>query len=581
MSLSRCSYSGRRKTFMKNKDYSANRALVYHDSSDGEIYHDGGESGSSPMCSPEHDSSEMDDNSSAEFLELDLPSPTPSPRLVRRTKRLSPIPFSLDENVEDDFQVSGCVRNGGHLSSPLCSVSPPHRRLKALRLFDTPHTPKSLIQRARRRKIPEEKLKKKSEKLYANINPFTPINNRVQPFGIVPNSTSGKRNRTDMERNILEDSTEDELDEDMPSTKKIALREINTSRYNEEFHEVCKLGDGEFGSVFKCLHRLDGCTYAIKKSKTPVAGSVYERNALNEVYAHAVLGKHPHVVRYYSAWAENDYMYIQNEYCNGGSLGDIVEENKKTKRRFSESDLTQLLFQAVLGLRYIHSQNLVHLDIKPGNIFIHRNPKFLASPESGLESCEEEEEFEEAVLYKIGDLGHVTSAANPVVEEGDCRYLPKELLNDDFDHLTKADIFSLGLTIYEVGGNINLPKNGELWHSIRRGELPALPNYSVEFNALLRSMVCEDPYDRPSAVTLAQHPVLCPQEKKTRIQLRKELNEERFKNQMLSRKLIEATKCLDQFTPTPLNSSNPQYSSGRRNRLIGTKMKRSMSLSAF
>ena len=38
-----------------------------------------------------------------------------------------------------------------------------------------------------------------------------------------------------------------------------------------------------------------------------------------------------------------------------------------------------------------------------GNIFIHRNPKFLQSPESGLESCEDEEdEVEEAVIYKIG-----------------------------------------------------------------------------------------------------------------------------------------------------------------------------------
>ena len=58
--------------------------------------------------------------------------------------------------------------------------------------------------------------------------------------------------------------------------QKLALHEINTSRYNEEFHEICKLGDGAFGSVYKCVHRLDGCTYAIKKSKTPVAGSVYE-----------------------------------------------------------------------------------------------------------------------------------------------------------------------------------------------------------------------------------------------------------------------------------------------------------------
>lgn len=81
----------------------------------------------------------------------------------------------------------------------------------------------------------------------------------------------------------------------------------------------------------------------------------------------------------------------------------MVEEDKRTGRIMNEAELKTIMLQTALGLKYIHSQNLVHLDIKPGNIFIHRNPKFLQSPESGMESCGEEEEEEEAIIYKIGE----------------------------------------------------------------------------------------------------------------------------------------------------------------------------------
>lgn len=245
------------------------------------------------------------------------------------------------------------------------------------------------------------------------------------------------------------------------------------------------IGVGEFGSVYKCINRLDGCIYAIKKSIKPVAGSINEKNALKEVYAHAVLGKHHHVVRYYSAWAEDNHMIIQNEYCNGGSLADTILLMQKQKKHFTQSEMRQLLLHVAKGLRYIHSMDLAHMDIKPGNIFITKEEKLLAINYDSTDDGYDEEENVE-ITYKIGDLGHVTSIKNPQVEEGDCRYLPMEILQENFNHLPEADIFALGLTIYEAGGGGPLPKNGPAWHDIRQGKLPDLPHCSRELNNLLK-----------------------------------------------------------------------------------------------
>lgn len=214
------------------------------------------------------------------------------------------------------------------------------------------------------------------------------------------------------------------------------------------------------------------------------------------MYAHAVLGKHDNVVRYYSAWAENDHMLIQNEYCDGGSLQTLLK-----RRSLVETELRTLLLHVADGLNYIHSNDLVHMDLKAGNIFLTKAPirsnssgahtnltycNNLAteSHDDGFEDIYEELEME--VTYKIGDLGHVTSVRNPQVEEGDCRYLPTEILQEDYSLLEKADIFALGITLYEAGGGGPLPKNGPVWHDLREGRVPDLSNISREFNKLIK-----------------------------------------------------------------------------------------------
>ena len=90
------------------------------------------------------------------------------------------------------------------------------------------------------------------------------------------------------------------------------------------------------------------------------------------------------------------------------------------------------------------------------------------------------------LVYKIGDLGHVTSMETPRLQDGDCRYMAPELLNDDARDLQRADVFSLGMSIYELARHVPLPKNGDEWQALRAGQVPELDGYSKEFNSLLQ-----------------------------------------------------------------------------------------------
>lgn len=114
-------------------------------------------------------------------------------------------------------------------------------------------------------------------------------------------------------------------------------------------------------------------------------------------------------------------------------------------------------------MQFIHEKGIAHLDVKPDNIYAKNG------------------------VYKLGDFGCATLLDRSLpIEEGDARYMPQEILNENYDHLEKVDIFSLGVTIYELIRGSRLPESGPQCLNLKEGKLPLLPGHSLQFQNLLK-----------------------------------------------------------------------------------------------
>ncbi|KAJ3017590.1 hypothetical protein HKX48_003455 [Thoreauomyces humboldtii] len=170
----------------------------------------------------------------------------------------------------------------------------------------------------------------------------------------------------------------------------------------------------------------------------------------------------------------------------GGSLDTYLEVHCRDSS-LDEYRIWHILSEVVQGVKHIHDLNIVHLDLKPGNIFI----------------------TEEGSL-KIGDFGLASRA--PVSRhddrEGDRTYIAPEILRDP-SFGKPADIFSVGLIMLEIAANVILPENGPYWHKLRTGdlsEIPLGPDISPALVDLIRSMLDPDPTTRPMPDAILQHP---------------------------------------------------------------------------
>lgn len=127
-----------------------------------------------------------------------------------------------------------------------------------------------------------------------------------------------------------------------------------TVRKRHDFYNLELIGKGDFGTVYRCVNRVDSRVYAIKRSQPLTRNKIAQKRANNEVNANVLLRKHKHVVKYYLSWIENDCMNIQQEYCNGGDLAAVIARMNNEMTTFTEKEICRIILHVANGLRLVH-----------------------------------------------------------------------------------------------------------------------------------------------------------------------------------------------------------------------------------
>jgi CheY-like chemotaxis protein len=247
-----------------------------------------------------------------------------------------------------------------------------------------------------------------------------------------------------------------------------------------------RLGAGGMGTVFKARHRRMKRIVALKVLSPEVAREeAFAQRFQREVEMIARLA-HQNIVMAYDADEAERGPFLVMEFVNGRDLASDVH----TGGPLSAADAVGCVLQAAHGLACAHDQGIVHRDIKPANI-----------------------KRDAAGVIKVADLGLARISANGSVANtsltqaggivGTMDYMPPEQALDSttIDH--RADIYSLGCTLYFLLTGQPPYQAGTvvaLLFKHRDAPIPSLrdlrPELPAELDAVFRRMVAKSPGDR-------------------------------------------------------------------------------------
>ena len=258
-------------------------------------------------------------------------------------------------------------------------------------------------------------------------------------------------------------------------------KEASVGSRLSDFEIVKQLGKGSYGTVYVVRSKLDMNTYVMKKMELNHLKENQQRECYREV---SILRKvsHPNIIKYYSSFLENESLCIIMEYAELGDLYTLIKHYKKHQKYFEEIILWRIAYEILNGLEYLHSNNIIHRDIKCLNLFLSKDHH-----------------------VKIGDLGvsTITSfGAMQCTRVGTPLYLSPELIKQvPYDY--KTDIWSFGCSLYHLA-NLDPPFTGTnlivLGNNIVKGRPKELPSfYSNELKDFIGKMLTKKANKRPNA----------------------------------------------------------------------------------
>lgn len=246
---------------------------------------------------------------------------------------------------------------------------------------------------------------------------------------------------------------------------------------------IGKGGQAEIWSGWDFEHERIVAVKLIQLIKSPGEERASVTAADFEREAHLVASlSHPYILPLYDFGTHEKFRYFVMRYAPGGALDDRLDGNP-----FPVKLAIKVMGQMASALAYIHARQIVHRDVKPGNIF----------------------QGATGDLY-LGDFGLAKALSDVTMAmhtgRGTPRYAPPEQHTRQ-EITPRTDIYSLGLVIYELltGG---LPWEGDTSLALAQiqsgDELPdpreLNPDLPAELAGVLRHITAIDPADRPASV---------------------------------------------------------------------------------